>query len=185
MGQLRPDGQPSVECTGLVGREAYGDGAVGVGGDVFTRERHAVALETVGGHGLIDVERALVVLHLPLVPVVEMEGGQGLVVLRVVSLHVELQAVGTRIVLGEESLANLGNPLRRPFPLVGVYGLPRPQRDVVQIDEAVVCAAVHQCAHLTVADGQRLFKIARLPVVDEPHGQLPVGVVGLRHTCTY
>ena len=70
------------------------------------------------------------------------------------TLHMQLQRVGQLVVLVEQSLANLRNPLARTGILVAVNGLARPQRDVVQEQLVAVGTAIDQCSHLSVADGQ-------------------------------
>ena len=84
----------------------------------------------------------------------------------------QLQRVRQLVVLPEEGLADLWDPLVGVLVEVAVHGFPRPERDVVQIDDVVVGAAVDERAELAVADGQRLLEVVRLSVVVQRHRRL-------------
>ena len=81
-----------------------------------------------------------------------MQRAQWLVVLRVWTLHVQLQRVGQRIVLVKQRLANLRYPLVGVGIQVAIHRFACPQRNVVQINHVVVGAAINQGTHLAVTD---------------------------------
>ena len=81
-----------------------------------------------------------------------MQCAQWLIVLRVRTLHVQLQRVGQRIVLVKQRLANLRYPLVGIGIQVAIHGFTCPQRNVVQINHVVVGAAINQGTHLTVTN---------------------------------
>ena len=84
----------------------------------------------------------------------------------------QLQGVGLCVVLVEECLADLGNPLVGILVEVAVYGLSRPQRDIVQIDDVIVRTAIDERSQFAVADGQRLLEEVGLTVVLQHHRRL-------------
>ena len=65
----------------------------------------------------------------------------------------QLQGVGTGIVLGKQCLTDFRNPLGSTLPLLVIDRFARPERDVVQVDKAGVGTAIYQCPQLAVADG--------------------------------
>ena len=97
----------------------------------------------------------------------------------------QLQRVGQRIVLVEQRLADLGNPLVGIGIEVAVDGLSRPERDVVQIDDVVVGAAIDERTNLAVAYGQRLLEEVGGTVVPQSHGRLAlcIGCQGSKTGC--
>ena len=76
--------------------------------------------------------------------VLQVQGSERLEELAIGTLHMQLQGVGRLIVLAEECLTDLGNPLVGIFVEVAVCGLSCPHRDIVQIDDVVVCAAIDE-----------------------------------------
>jgi len=52
---------------------------------------------------------------------------------------------------------------------VAVHRLTRPEGDVVQVDDVVICAAIDKGSDLTVADGQRLLEISGWLVILQHH----------------
>ena len=81
-----------------------------------------------------------------------MQCAQWLVVLRVRTLHVQLQRVGQRIVLVKQRLAYLGYPFVGVGIQIAIHGFACPQRNVVQINHVVVGATINQGTHLTVTN---------------------------------
>ena len=107
----------------------------------------------------VEAEAAVVVAHATEAQILDVEGAQRLEVLAVRPLHMQLQRVGKGIVLTEEGLAYLRNPLVGIGIEAPVYGLACPQGDVVQVDDVVVGAAIDEGTELAVADGQRFLEI--------------------------
>ena len=62
---------------------------------------------------------------------------------------------------------------------IPVHRLTSPERNVIQIDHIVVCAAIDEGTEFAVADGQRLFEIVGRTVVLQHHGCLLLGC----HAC--
>ena len=103
------------------------------------------------------------------IQVQDMQRGQRLVILRVRPLHVQLQRIGSSIVLTKQRLANLGNPLVGILVQLTIHGLPRPQRDIVQEDDIILHTTIHQRTELAIANGQRLLKVVCWTVVLQHH----------------
>ena len=92
--------------------------------------------------------------------------------LRVRSLHMQLERIGQSIVFVEEGLADLWDPFVGIRIEITVYGLACPEGDVVQIDHVIVCAAVDEGAKLAVANGQRFLEVGGGFVIQEHHRRL-------------
>ena len=165
MGHLCRQGDAHVD----VARQPDGDELVGMRGEILAAHGLAVALVAVAHDGTVQTQAAAVVAHAAQTEVLDVERAKGLEELRVGSLHVQLQRVGQRVVLAEEGLAYLRNPLVGLRVEVTVGGLAGPQGDVVQIDRVVIGSAVDQCAELAVADGQRLLEEVCRAVVLQHH----------------
>ena len=84
----------------------------------------------------------------------------------------ELQRVGQCIILIKQCLADGWYPLVGIGIEVAVYGLSRPQGDVVQVDQVIVGTSIDQGTQLTVADGQRLLEEGGRLVVLQNHRRL-------------
>ena len=133
--------------------QSDGDELVGVRGEVLALDPAPVTPVAVSHDAAVEAEAPLVVGDGPQSEVLDVQRAQRLEVLRVRSLHVQLQRVRQLVVLPEEGLADLRDPLVGVLVEVAVHGFPCPERDVVQIDDVVVGTAVDECAELTVADG--------------------------------
>ena len=59
------------------------------------------------------------------------------------AFHMQLQAVGTLRILGKEGFAYFGNPLGGTCSFVVIYRTAGPKRDIVEIEKAVVGAAIY------------------------------------------
>ena len=101
-----------------------------------------------------------------------MQRAEGLEELRVRSLHIVLQRVGKGIILVEEGLADLRNPLVSILVEVAIHRLTRPKRDIVQIDDVIVRAAIDEGTQFTIADGQRLLEVVGRTVILQHHRSL-------------
>ena len=156
MGHLCVEQQVIVDGSLPVGGDADGDDLVGMGGEILTLIGHALLREAVMAEGAVDVEFAVIAAGSSLVGIGEVESSQGLVVLRIVALHLQLQLVGFAVVFGKQCLAYLGNPLVGILVHRPVDGFAGPQGNVVQINHIVDGTAIHERTHLAVADGQRL-----------------------------
>ena len=88
----------------------------------------------------------MIVKYFSSVLVDDIQSTQGLVILRVMSFNVQLQGVGTGIVLCKQRLTDFWYPLGSTHPLVVINGLSCPQRNVVQMNKASVCPTIYQCA---------------------------------------
>ena len=89
-----------------------------------------------------------------------MQGAKGLEMLGVRTLDMQLQGVGKGIVLIEECLTDGRYPLVGISIEVTVYGLTRPQGDVVQVDDIIIRSAIDERTQLTISDGERLLEIS-------------------------
>ena len=104
--------------------------------------------------------------------VLDMQCAEGLEILRVRPLHIVLQRVGKSIVFVEQRLADLRDPLVGVLVELSVHRLARPEGDVVQIDDVIICAAIDEGAQFTIADGQRLLKEVGRTVILQHHRSL-------------
>ena len=142
VGHLYRQRQSAVD----VARQPDGNEFVGMRGKIFARDGSPVTYVTVLNRCAVEAQRAPVAANRSRVQVLNVQRSQGLVELRVRALHVQLQRVGSLVVLTEQRLADFGNPPVSVLVHVFVYGLARPQRDVVQVNRVVVRAAIDQCS---------------------------------------
>ena len=162
MGHLGCQGDAAVD----VATQTDGDELIGVRGEILAFDGLSVAHIPIFYNCRVEAQRTMIVADGSESEVLDMQRAEGLEKLRVRPLHIVLQRVGELIVLIEERLADLRNPLVGILVQTSVHGLARPQGDVVQIDDVVVCASIDQCSELAVADGQRLFeKYCRLVIL--------------------
>ena len=141
-------------------------------GEVFSAVGDAATRVAVAAQRAVEVELSAVVRRRPLVEIIDAQGAQRLVELRVVTLDMVLERVGEGVVLVEERLADCRNPLVSRAVDAEVYGFSGPEGDVVEVDDVAVGRSVDECSELAVADGQRLLEEAGWLVVPQAHGRL-------------
>ena len=76
--------------------------------------------------------------------VLDVQRAEGLEKLRVRPLHIVLQRVGKSIVFVEQRLADLRDPLVGVLVELSVHRLARPQGDIIQIDDVIICATINE-----------------------------------------
>ena len=177
--ELRGDGLHLMRHLGREGNttidvapQSDGDQIVRVRGKVFALDLLAVAQITVLDDAAVEAEAAVVVAHGSQSEVFDMQRAEGLEELRVRPLHMQLQRVGLGKVLLKQRLADLRNPLMGVLVELSVHRLARPQGDIVQIDDVIICAAIHKGAYLTIADGQRLLEEVGRRIIPQHHRSL-------------
>ena len=172
VGNERADGESDVDGFWCGTLDAHSNDLVGMRGEVFSAVGDAATRVAVAAQRAVEVELSAVVRRRPLVEIIDAQGAQRLVELRVVSLDMVLERVGEGVVLVEERLADCRNPLVSRAVDAEVYGLAGPEGDVVEVDDVAVGRSVDECSELAVADGQRLLEEAGRSVVPQAHGRL-------------
>ena len=172
MGNERADGESDVDGFWCGTLDAHSNDLVGMRGEVFSTVGDAATRVAVAAQRAVEVELSAVVRRRPLVEIIDAQGAQRLVELRVVSLDMVLERVGEGVVLVEERLADCRNPLVSRAVDAEVYGFSGPEGDVVEVDDVAVGRSVDECSELAVADGQRLLEEAGWLVVPQAHGRL-------------
>ena len=172
VGNERADGESDVDGFWCGTLDAHSNDLVGMRGEVFSTVGDAATRVAVAAQRAVEVELSAVVRRRPLVEIIDAQGAQRLVELRVVTLDMVLERVGEGVVLVEERLADCRNPLVSRAVDAEVYGLAGPEGDVVEVDDVAVGRSVDECSELAVADGQRLLEEAGWLVVPQAHGRL-------------
>ena len=96
----------------------------------------------------------MIVADLAQAQIFDMQRAEGLEMLRVRSLHMQLQGISQCIVLVEECLADIWYPLVGIGIEITVHGLACPQGNVIQVDDIVVSTTIDQSAKFSITDGQ-------------------------------
>ena len=168
VGNERADGESDVDGFWCGTLDAHSNDLVGMRGEVFSTVGDAATRVAVA----VEVELSAVVRRRPLVEIIDAQGAQRLVELRVVTLDMVLERVGEGIVLVEKSLADRRNPLVSRAVNAEVNGLSGPEGDVVEVDDVTVGSSVDERSQFAVADGQRLLEETGRTVVPQTHGRL-------------
>ena len=172
VGDERCEHQSEIQRLHAVGTEAYGDDLVGVRGEILAVVADAATYKRGTTDSTVETELPMIASDGARRIVVDIECGQRLIILRVVTLYVQLQRVGQTIIFIEQCLADFGNPACGTLVLVTVDGTACPQGDVVQLEHIPVGTSIDERTQFAVANGQRFFKISGRTVVPKRHGWL-------------
>ena len=174
--------QGALYLVGYLGCEGYltidvalqsdGNQLIGVRSKIFSHDEFAVTLITVAHNGRVEIQRSAIVLDFTKTQILDVERAQGLVILRVRPLNVQLQGIGKGIILLEQGLTDGWYPLVGISIEVAIYGLTRPEGDVVQVDYIIIGTSVDKGTQLTIAYGQRLLEVGGGFVILKHHGGL-------------
>ena len=157
--------QSYVQGLLAVCRKADGYHLVGIRRPILALIPNTVAHEGGLADGTVEAQLPMIVAGFSAVVVVDEQSSQRLIILRVVSLYMQLQRVGQSVVLIEQRLAYFRNPLAGPGILVAVNGLSSPQGDIVQLKLVLFGSAIDERTQFPVTNGQRLLEILGRTVV--------------------
>ena len=159
MRQQRREPQATAKGMRLVGCETNDDGSIGMRCQVLSSIGNAAFLIVHLCQSTVQIQLSTIVVCLcRAVQMVDMQGGKGLIIGRIMPLHMQLQRVGQLIIFAEECFPYFWNPSMGFFILVSIHRLARPQCDVVELDHFFLYTTVDQCTEFTIAQGQRFFK---------------------------
>ncbi len=104
-----------------------------------------------GGKGIVEAQLAVVICELALVAVLDVDHAQRLIELRVVSLHIVLQGIGSLVILLKQGLSDFWNPLVGFATFVGIYRNARPEGDVIELDRVIIGSTINQRTQFAIA----------------------------------
>ena len=143
MGNEGGEGDVAVDGSLLGGTQLDGNHLVGMRSKILFGVLDAVAPVMNSSQGVVEAQFAVIIRKLALVAVFDVDHAQRLIELRVVTLYIVLQGIGSLVILFKQRLSDFWNPLEGIATFVGIYRNTRPKGDVIELDRVIIGSTIN------------------------------------------